>query len=213
MHITDEVLAAVAAVYGQPLEMQVGAAMVEREFVVTHATVRKRRNHDVTLFITPPGAADSFVVIQKWNHQPGVWRAPSGGVDVGEDFVVGAVREGYEETGLSIRLERYLLRLKARFTCQLASGQLEQLDWVSHVCTASVLPESGPLQAIDTHEIKAVRVATVAELQSSIRAALLAAPVGGLHYRALLTDLTLALLYPGGIGPLHLPAAGEGVGM
>lgn len=211
MHITRDILAAVEEVYGEPLEMQVGAAMIEREFIVTRAAVRKQRNHDVTLFIMLPD--DHIVLIQKWNHQPGVWRAPSGGVDRGENFVVGAIREGYEETGLSVKLDRYILRLNAHFTCQFASGEIERLDWVSHVFTASVLPESGPVQPIDTHEIKAARVATVAELQTTIRDALLQSPVGGLHYRAVLTDLAIAQIYPQGIGLLDRPAASDGVGM
>ncbi len=143
--------------------------------------------------------ADHIVLIQKWAHPPGVWRAPSGGVKLNEDFVAGVLREGYEETGLSVELSAYLLRLNATFTCQLANGIIREVVWVSHVFSARITANSGPLQPVDKREIKAARIGTVQELQGPIRQALLTSPSGGLHYRALLTDLTIAALYPGGI--------------
>ncbi len=197
MHITRETLAPVEAIYGTPRELAVGAALGEREFASTWASLQRRRNHDVSLFIMLPG--DQIVLIQKWTHPPGVWRAPSGGVKVGEDFVAGALREGYEETGLSIELTTYLLRVSATFTCQLADGLIREVVWVSHVFNAHISAGSGPVQPIDTHEIKAARIGTVQELQGPIRTALLTSPSGGLHYRAQLTDLTIAALYPDGI--------------
>lgn len=192
MHITPEVLKPVEAIYGVPRELAVGAALAEREFAPTWASIERRRNHDVSLFILLPG--DQIVLIQKWTHPPGVWRAPSGGVKIGEDFVVGAIREGYEETGLSVALDRYVLRLHTTFTCQLAAGPIREVEWWSHVFTAHVTPASGPLQPIDTHEIKAARISTLAELQGPIRNALLSSASGGLHYRAMLTDLTVAAI-------------------
>jgi ADP-ribose pyrophosphatase YjhB (NUDIX family) len=197
MHITPEVLAPVEAIYGQPRELSVGAALGEREFGPTWTSVQRQRNHDVSLFIMLPG--DRIVLIQKWTHPPGVWRAPSGGVKLNEDFVAGALREGYEETGLSVGLTAYVLRLNATFTCQLADGVIREVAWVSHVFSASIAANSGPLQAVDTREIKAARIGTVQELQGPIRQALLTSPSGGLHYRALLTDLTITALYPSGI--------------
>ncbi len=197
MHITREILAPVEAIYGTPRELAVGAALSEHEFGPTWASVQRRRNHDVSLFIMMP--SDQIVLIQKWTHPPGVWRAPSGGVKVGEDFVVGALREGYEETGLRVELTTYLLRLNATFTCQLSAGVIREVSWVSHVFTARIAANSGPLQPVDTHEIKAALISTVQELQGPIRNALLISPSGGLHYRAQLTDLTIAALYPNGI--------------
>ncbi len=200
MHITREVLAPIEAIYGPPRELSVGAALSEREFAPTWASITRGRNHDVSLFIILPH--DRLVLIQKWTHPEGVWRAPSGGIQVGEDFVAGAVREGYEETGLSVALDRYILRLYATFTCQMTDGPIREAQWVSHVFTAHIAMESGPLQPIDTHEIKAARIGTVGELQGPIRTAMLASPSGGLHYRAMLTDLTIAALYPDGLPPI-----------
>lgn len=207
MHITHEILAPVEARWGQPRELTIGAALGLLEFAPTWASLQRRRNHDVSLFIIIPPY--EIVLIQKWTHPQGVWRAPSGGVKPGEDFIAGTLREGYEETGLKVELDRYLLRLHAIFTCQREDGKIAEVDWWSHVFLAHIAEESGPLQPIDTHEIKAARIGTVQQLQGPIRRAMLASASGGLHYRTMLTDLTVAALFPDGILGLHFAAGGN----
>ena len=120
-------------------------------------------------------------------HPHGVCRAPSGGVQPGEDFEKGTLREAYEETGATIELDRYLLRAHAIFT-YLDS----EVEWTSHVLTANYI--SGELRPIDTKEIAEVMEVSLEELQGRIRNNLLATGSGGLAYRAALTDKVVELL-------------------
>jgi len=112
---------------------------------------------------------------------PGIFRAPSGAVHPGEDFVVGAEREATEETGMDVSLERFVLLIEAVFTC---SGEEE--PWTSYVFTA--LRSAGELSPIDTEEIKEARWITFGELQGPIRAMMLASGAGLFRYRVFLHD-------------------------
>ena len=164
--------------------LQLAYEMTEREFDLVRRSQKNGRSHDVTLFIVQN---DNVVVIKKPMYPPGAYRAPSGGINPNEDFATGALREAYEETGLSVALERYVLRALVAFTC---AGQI--INWTTHVFTACIL--AGELQPIDTHEIVEARFATVDELTGSIREALLASGSTGLRYRSELGDLVLDLL-------------------
>ena len=67
-----------------------------------------------------------------------------------------AVREAYEETGLSIRLDRYILRCAIRFY-----SPTREVDWTSHVFTAAYT--GGNIGPHDLKEIREARWATVDE--------------------------------------------------
>ena len=184
MYITPEIIRDVEKKFGAPEEVRLTYEMTEREFDMVRRSQKHGRAHDVTLFIVQN---DSIVVIKKPMYPPGAYRAPSGGIDLDEAFETGALREAYEETGLTVALERYLLRALVAFTCA------EQvINWTTHVFSASIL--AGEIQPIDTHEIDEARFATVDELSGSIRAALLASGSTGLRYRAELGDMVLDLL-------------------
>lgn len=116
-------------------------------------------------------------------------RAPSGAVKRGEDFEAGALREAYEETGLTIRLKRYLMRLRVKFVAP--SGCV---DWTTHVFLAE--PVSGRLCPIDTREIESARWVSINELQTKIRKVMLESSRSLLQYRVWLTDKTISLLTP-----------------
>ena len=58
---------------------------------------------------------ERLALIRKHPFPPDIWRPPGGGVKPGEDFVEAVVREAYEETGLRVTLERYLVEARARF--------------------------------------------------------------------------------------------------
>jgi len=192
MYLDPRELAALEARYGTPAELGLAEEFGPEAFRLLRWSMRDGRAHDVTLFIryAPPGepeAGERFVVIRKPSYPPGAYRAPSGGVRPGEAFEAGALREAWEETGLEVALERYLLRVHATFT---RLG--ERVDWTSHVFSARAV--GGALDPRDTREIAGVRLATVEELRGEIRAALMASGLGGLRYRALLSDATLDLL-------------------
>src|SRR4029079_846098 len=109
----------------------------------------------------------------------------------GEAFEKGALREAYEETGLLVTMDNYLVRARVGFTCL---GGI--IDWTTHVFSAP--PMGGTLQPIDTHEIVEARYATIEEINGSIRTALLESGSTGLRYRAELCDIVLDQLARGG---------------
>lgn len=184
MYVNAEMIRDVERRFGSPHEVALAYEMTRREFDMVRRSQKHGRAHDVTLFIIEGG---QIVVIKKPMYPPGAYRAPSGGIAPGERFDDGAIREAHEETGLRIELEKYILRARVKFTCE---GDV--IDWTSHVLTAH--STGGVLQPIDTREIIEARFATVDELMSSIRDALLASGSTGLKYRAELNDIVISML-------------------
>jgi 8-oxo-dGTP pyrophosphatase MutT (NUDIX family) len=189
MYITAATVSALESKFGRPVEIESAYEMRAREFEMVRRSQKHGRAHDVTFFIIHD---NRIVVIKKPQYPPGAYRAPSGGVDPGEDFETGALREGYEETGLTIALQRYVLRSRVRFTC--GPGQI---DWTSHVFTAGI--ESGDLDPVDTEEIVEARFADVGELMGGIRNALLDSGSTGLRYRSELNDVVIQALQNQGL--------------
>lgn len=181
MYISSEIISAMERIYGSPEEVSLAYEMTAREFDMVRRSQKHGRSHDVTLFIIE-GAR--IVVIKKPMYPPGAYRAPSGGVHPGEGFEEGALREAYEETGLQVSLEKYILRARVKFTLS-----EDSIDWTTHVFAAR--PLSGRLDPIDTHEIVEARYASIEELSGSIRQSLLASGSTGLRYRAELGDMVL----------------------
>ena len=184
MYITAATVAALESKFGRPIEIESTYEMSAGEFDMVRRSQKHGRAHDVTLFIIDQ---NRIVVIKKPQYPPGAYRAPSGGVDPGEDFEAGALREGYEETGLTIALKRYVLRSRVKFTLG-----LDQINWTSHVFAAWI--ESGELNPVDTHEIAEARFADVRELTDGIRQALLDSGSTGLRYRSDLNDKVIQVL-------------------
>ena len=117
MHLTDEILAPIRARYGEPAILEWEGEISEREYGI--ATYDPARTHDVTLFILN---GDRLALIRKHPFPPDVWRPPGGGVKPGEDFVAAVAREAFEETGLRVELERYLVETRARFSTRPTSS-------------------------------------------------------------------------------------------
>jgi 8-oxo-dGTP pyrophosphatase MutT (NUDIX family) len=178
MHVDRWVLERLESVYGRPRELRLAVEMGEREFALCRRAADRGRTHDVTLFILRD---DEIAVIRKWSYPPDLFRPPSGGVEPGEPFEIGAAREAYEETGLHVALDRYLVRVLARFT-----HFDEALDWQTHVFSARWL--GGEIVPIDTHEIAEARWATCDELRCAMRDRLLAHGSPGFRYRVVLQD-------------------------
>ena len=184
MFLTEAMLDAAARRWGEPRRLELSVEISARERVVIHSTSQPERMHDITFFIERGGR---FAVITKPFFPPGVWRAPSGGLHPGEDLEAGAKREALEETGLDIELQRYLLRVEARFTLD---DVVE--PWRTHVFLANT--SSSELCPRDTREIRAAKWATRDEVQGPIREALLATGYPLFRYRVALTDATFARL-------------------
>jgi len=190
LHVDTEVVRALEARYGAPRVIAMALPMAEREYALCKRAALRGRAHDVTLFVLrgeEEPARREVAVIRKWSYPPGVFRPPSGGVEPGEAFEAGAVREALEETGLEVALERYLVRIRARF-----EWEGDALDWTTHVFSARC--QGGEIGPRDTREIAEARWVTVAELDGALREKMLARGSAGFRYRVTLQDAALAQL-------------------
>lgn len=185
MYVTAEIIREVEQRYGTPVEIARQYEMTPEQLDIVRLGQKRGRCHDVTLVIVDDER--NIVVTRKPSYPLGAYRTPSGGVEVGEAFDDGAIREAKEETGLDIVLEKYLIRANVRFWC----GP-EVIDWTTHVLQAR--PTGGTLQPIDTKEIIEARKATIAEITGPIREVLIATGSPGLQYRAELDGLAIELM-------------------
>ncbi|HHY60276.1 MAG TPA: NUDIX hydrolase [Clostridia bacterium] len=185
MYLPVEAIRDLETKFGAPREMVMEHPITVPEMAMLKASQKNGRAHDFTFFII--NRDNQVAVIQKHIHPPGFYRAPSGGINPGEDILQGMYREAYEETGLKIQIEKYILRIKVTFTCEDIA-----VPWVSHVFTAT--PLSQTLAPIDTKEIREVKWVTWAELQGPIRENLKNSPSQLFHYRVALTDAVVRLL-------------------
>ena len=110
MHVDDALLEPICARYGDPVVIRWQGEVTAEELAL--ATYNPARTHDVTLFVFN---GERLALIRKPHFLPGVWRTPGGGIKEGEDFVAGVEREGFEELGVRVTLDRYLVRAEAIF--------------------------------------------------------------------------------------------------
>lgn len=183
MYFTPEMVEEVEAQYGVPEELSMQLETSPEEFLSIKGSQKDGRSHDLTFFIFK---GEELIFITKHWYPPGMCRAPSGGLHPGESFEEGAKREVYEETGVEVEIEKYLLRIDVAFTC----GD-ERIDWKTHIFKARYL--SGEPHPVDTDEIKEVRLVTVSDIPA-IKRIMLSLNSTGLAYRAELTDQTLKLM-------------------
>ena len=188
MHLTEEILAPIRERYGEPAVLEWEGEISAREFAV--ATYNPNRTHDVTLFILnrkDSVAGPRLALIRKHPFPPDVWRPPGGGVKQGEDFVDAVLREAFEETGLRVELERYLVVTHAHFV---HDGR--ELDWRTHVFLATT--DDAQIEPHDTDEIAEARWGTLEELAGPLRERLLETGFAFWRYRVALHDAAIAQL-------------------
>ena len=172
--------------YGQPRTFRRDWEIEPGAFQMVRNSQKHGRAHDVTMFIFNDD--DKLVLIRKHMNPPGAFRAPSGGVNPGESMQDGALREALEETGLIIKLQRYIARFLMTFTTE--NGK--RLEWRSDVFIARAL--SGEMVTQDTREIAEVQAFSVEELQGPIRELMLGTGARLLEYRVFLTDKVIELI-------------------
>lgn len=177
-HVTGDLLARAEAHLGRPTERtwRYPIRQTEMEMVVS-STRGQTRLHDVTLFIF--NQAGQVVLIRKHGYPPVAWRAPGGGIDPGEEFAAGAEREALEETGLAVKVTRYLLRVQVEFTC----GEQVQ-PWTTHVVLAQA--DEGQPATNDPEEIESVSWGSLTDLCGPIAEAMLTSGSGLFTYRVAL---------------------------
>ena len=184
MHITRQITQQIAMEFGQPTIENWSFDMQDEEFAQVKKHIELRRSHDVTVLVL---RGNEVAAIRKPRYPAGAYRAPSGGVHPEESFLDGAGREAWEETGLKVEFERYLLRIHATFT----RGQ-ETAKWTTHVMVAK--PMSGEIEPIDRDEIESARWVSWKELIEKMNPILVASGLGGLAYRARLHERSRELL-------------------
>jgi 8-oxo-dGTP pyrophosphatase MutT (NUDIX family) len=194
MYLSEEELTQLADRFGEPTRQsfRVPASPEEIEFI--KSTRRDGRYHDFTLYIFRD---DKVIVNAKHFYPPGLYRAPSGGVNKGEDIISGIMREVMEETGCTIELQRFLLRTEVDFV-----GDSDHVKWRSFVLQAKYL--AGDFRFTDHDEIREVRLAPLEQFEQFSRL-MLASERAGFHYRAALHEAVAPLLIP--------PTAGHGPGV
>lgn len=184
-HVTEDVLRPLVERFGAPAEWEGSRPLTDRDAAIIGPSMAHGRHHDVTFAIL---AADGrFVAIRKPQFPPGAWRIPSGGIQPGEAFAAGTLREALEETGLDVELTGYPLVARMTFT---HAGAAER--WTTHVVTARV--RGGTLAPRDPVEIDAARWMEMAELTGPVAAVLRGTGGGLFAYRADLHDRIAALL-------------------
>jgi ADP-ribose pyrophosphatase YjhB (NUDIX family) len=182
MHVDETILAPLRKRYGEPARLRWEGEVSEAELALV--TYNPGRRHDVTLFVLN---GPRLALIRKPHFTTGLWRTPGGGVKRGEDFVAGVVREGLEELGVEVELDRYLVRADAVFRL---GGQA--VPWQTHIFSATTSADE--LAPLDTEEIEAARWGTPEELAGPIRERLLASGRALWRYRVALHDAALAAL-------------------
>ena len=169
--------------FGEPALLEWDGAISAEEWAV--ATYDPERFHDVTLFILDP--EQRLALIRKPHFALDVWRPPGGGIKPGEDPAEGAAREALEETGLHVRLERYLVDARAVFR-----NDGRELHWRTHVVLAATTDTE--LAPDDPAEIADARWGTLEELGGPLRTILLATGRAFWRYRVALHDAALDAL-------------------
>jgi len=187
MYTSDHDIEITERALGEPLVCSMDYEISPGEFDMVKRSMHRGRAHDVTMFIRRSDVGGEYALIRKPFFPAGAFRAPSGAAKPGESLEGGAVRESREETGLDVRLTRYLVRINVRFT-----SEGRAIDWVSHVFEAEAA--AGELDPIDTVEIAEARWATIDELQGPIRQILLDTGWGLFRYRVELHDLSVRRL-------------------
>jgi len=190
MHIGRHIVQELVLTFGEPEVERWDAPVTEGELDGLERHHSLGRAHDVCLVIQDK---DNLAVIRKRGYPPGAFRFPSGGVHPEESFVDGAVREALEETGLSVRIEDYLLQVHVTFISGVsgASGE-RRAKWSTHVRLAH--PFEGSLVPRDTEEIMAARWIQWPELTDKVNPLLRDSGLGGLAYRARLHESVRAIL-------------------
>ncbi len=181
LYITKEDLMRMKKKYGFPRIINNWKIPVtKREYDIIKNSQKNGRSHDVTLFIQKNG---KYACIQKPNYpDKEIFRAPSGGVRVGESMEDGALREAKEETGLYIELTRFLLQIESEFVLE---AENKSIPWTSYIFLAKA--KSGKMEPIDKREISNVKLISEADLKGKIFKKMMDSKSAGLGYRAMLT--------------------------
>jgi 8-oxo-dGTP pyrophosphatase MutT (NUDIX family) len=177
--IKDNEIVTLKEKFGDPVVLEFTADFLNFECMLVKRTEAKGRLHDITCFIRQDDG--EFVVIQKPQYaRTGIYRAPSGGANPEEPLEDAAIREMYEETGLTVRLTRFVLDMRLDVVCKDRT-----IPWRSLVFLAE--PISGEIKPVDTREIFDATVMSREQLVGEVAQLMDDSGWGGFKYRAFLT--------------------------
>lgn len=186
MFIKAEIVNYLKKKFGCPQTADFQIPISTEEYDRIKSSQKNERQHDVTLYIEKD---DKWVVIAKHFYPPGMYRAPSGGINPDEDFIEGAKREALEETGCNIELVHFLLITNVTFF--VFDNPKKKIKWHSYVFHAKYV--SGDFNFTDIKEIKEVKLAELSEFDN-FKKIMLKQNIGGLKYRAGLHDMVKTLI-------------------
>lgn len=98
--------------YGEPVVWE-RTYCVSAETLAYWQNLEDRRTAEVVLLVRRPNGR--LLLHTKAFYPPGAYRLLSGGIHPGEDVAQAALREAAEETGLQVRIERFVGILRQRF--------------------------------------------------------------------------------------------------
>ena len=173
----------IEARYGRPREAAFLADYGPTELASLRQPMRDRSNQEVTLLVRRAGLV---AMIRESVFPAGCFRIPSGSPRPGEDLAAAAIREGREQTGLDVRLERYILRAHATFRCA-----AETVQRVTHVFTAAA--DRDEIEPRDRGGVAEARWVS-AEEYGRMNAHLASVPHPGLRYRAAIQEAAWAAM-------------------
>lgn len=176
--------------YGAPRVVRLEQALLSWELDLIERVCGDTRHHDVTVFALR-GA--SLALVRKASDPEGVWWAPAGGVDAGEELGAAGEREVMEEAGVACRVDRYVARVEAEFHCG-----ARRRPWTSHVLGAVWV--RGEPDPVDTKEVEAAAWVSAEAFVGEVAPRMFAAGWGRFQYRLRLAEVAFAELgLPGGI--------------
>lgn len=169
--------------YGKPVELSVEISATAKELEAIRKSQSHGRAHDITMFIFKD---DKLLFIAKHFYPSELFRAPSGAAKPGESLIEGGKREAFEETGVQVEFEKYLLKIQAKFF-----SDNDYIDWTSHVFKVRYV--SGDVNPRDTREIREARFVGIGEIDR-FNEIMRKVNIAGFRYRVFLTENTMELL-------------------
>jgi ADP-ribose pyrophosphatase YjhB (NUDIX family) len=151
--IDESEVTALAARYGPPLRRSVVCEIGEELFVTRFMRASDRRG-EVALLIERPNGR--LLLHRKANYAADHFRLPTGGVNLGEPVLAAVLRETAEETGLEVRVQRFLAVIQ--YTLRFDAIRLPFVSYVFH------LGEIGGELSLHGGEAEEFRECTPAEL-------------------------------------------------
>lgn len=187
MDLDAGLLCEAEAAFGVPERVTLVQDLLTWELDLIERVCGTDRYHDVTVFVTRDDGLTELALIHKPSDPPGAFWAPAGGVHAGESLAEAAVRETYEETGLTVTPARYVLRVEAEFR---EGGRVR--PWTSHVFLARHV--AGDPVPVDSREVETAAWVSTEAFWGTVAPIMRESGWGRFAYRLTMARLVFATL-------------------